>query len=697
MNVTIRAIVACGVLAVWGQFCHGGENDAGGDEVRRQAFFFRTSNTIAPPQGRRIAIDDHDRVYILNYRSVWPNNKPAPNWNGGWLVYSSSGDFIGEFWGITGGSAYSDIAAIDGRLYVPCAWVGPQVFVFGADEGQALLTVPLPAPFSAAGAPDKSFWATNTKENRVDHYDQFGKLLGSIPAQNPQRVRISPVDGRVFIEVPGVGVEAYSPAGEKQGMIPGGPLYNCTLDGNVISGFTIYTPAGEKVRDIRLEGFEQFGLPPQSLAVDSKGNAYVGVADPHGRLAFVSYDAGGKFRFARGADCDMMEAAIPSRVLEAGKNYDVPVSFETTRDKGWLAPNQIVPGERGEAPVFSAFVRNVAGGDWRPVEEFARQRAGVYGLRLQAMMSGTVYTLRITSASEAEPVGSNALQCDLLIGVPSGLKLGSLAILSDRKRSVWRCGEDVPFCCVAKSAGKQPRQVITLRLEESGSRRIIGERKRVPFDAEAGANTIALAVPGEVTAVLEPGIYTIRAGGTDPDRSRDEFDPGYGFASWDFELAPAASPKPFLMAHYPEVNEDDLPAELAVNSVDVIARRGFNLDIRQVYSVASRREALSMRAPELRDADKLVPLLDENPCLPPPEVLYQPHRFDRYLQATTRRGIDSRLQLVFNETMIPYLPETWPDSQRQVQVFTQFASRWPSFAGWCFTGHAHVQSFAELG
>ncbi|HUW30691.1 MAG TPA: hypothetical protein VM223_03700, partial [Planctomycetota bacterium] len=47
--------------------------------------------------------------------------------------------------------------------------------------------------------------------------------------------------------------------------------------------------------------------------------------------------------------------------------------------------------------------------------------------------------------------------------------------------------------------------------------------------------------------------------------------------------------------------------------------------------------------------------------------------------------------------MIPYLPETWPDSQRQVQVFTQFASRWPSFAGWCFTGHAHVQSFAELG
>jgi len=683
MKLPLYLAIACCVLSACPSLFAGeGEPSR---EVK-QALFFHTSNTIDAPNGRRIAVDEQDRVYVLNYRNVWPGNKPAPNWNGGWMVYSADGEFLGEFWGITGGSGYQDISVMGGRIYAPCTWVGPQLSVFDANEGESLLTLPFNSPLSVAGAPDRSFWATNTKENRVDHFDQFGKLLGSIPAQNPRRVRVSPKDGRVYVEVPGSGVEAYSPDGKKEGMIPSGPLFNCTRDGNVISGFAIYTPKGEKVRDIVLGGFDKLGVPWRDLAADSKGNVYVAVGDKLGRLAFASYDARGNFRYARGADYEMMEAAIPSRVLEQGKEYSLAISFEDAREKGWVAPNQIIGSARGERPFIRAFIRDLSSGRWHDVGRSEGK------FRLGEQFSG-VATLRFTAAREPEPVGRNALHCDFLVAIPHRSECApdaaaSITVLTDRDRSAWRCGEDVPFYLVVRSRDRIADAEIDLRLTKGFFR----ANRAIRGPVEAGSTTLSFSVPSAVTSAFEPGDYLIGA-----NLSMRNGRGVYSLAmnSRSVHIAQATDPKAFWRTHYPEVNEYDIPEETAVASMEVLARRGFNHDIRQAYSVASRREDLSMPGGAVPDADKLAPILAADPRLPPPEVLYRPHRFDRYLEAAARHGIDSHLQLIFNETMMPYLPEMLTDSQRQVQAFTQAASRHASFAGWCFTGHAHVESFAE--
>ena len=443
------------------------------------------------------------------------------------------------------------------------------------------------------------------------------------------------------------------------------------------------------MRDIKLEGFEadvgrgiivsqKFNAKLEDIAIDQEGNAYVAVSEEGNTLGLASYDAAGKFRFARGADCDIMEAALPGRVLQRGVAYDVPLRVESTRDKGFVPPSQLAEAGERTAYTFAAFIRDIQSGSWMPVD-FRKTASDSYTLTLPSTGGGGgVCTLRITSAREAEPFGYNALQNDFLIAVPSSTEAGSITIVSDRNRTEWCCGDDVACYAIVRSsdaAGQVPLVVSVARGSDDPA--IV---RTVAAGIAAAGNTISLVIPGEATAQLAPGDHTVSVRESTAANDRPApFEP----ASWQFHLASDVRPTSFQIVNFPEINARGGGTE------EELAARGFNGQICLLDWLSEGQSS------PIKDADRMEPVMAADPRMPPPEIFCTPTVLERNLASATRCGIDTRPILIFNETSVPYLPEMWPEQQREVQNTTQLGSRYRGFAGWCFTGHAHIDSFAE--
>jgi len=448
-------------------------------------------------------------------------------------------------------------------------------------------------------------------------------------------------------------------------------------------------PAGPNVRDlqVRLKGFRG---EIQSAATDSLGNAYIIEKDGPPGLAFSSYDAEGRFRFARGADFDLLAVSLPSRVLETGEANPLTIRLTTGLGNGWLAPSQMGAAQGRPAPRLAAFMRDIRGGSWHRAA-LARDAGDRYTLAPSTRLTCGAYTLRITSAAVAEPLDARAMHCDLLIVTPARGKLGSLTLLADRNRSVWQCGEEVPFTIVARS--RERRIPVILEVELAGVKPV----RKLSASIMPGSNTIAMSVPAEVTARLAPGRYTVVCREPMATRKQDEI---FSPSMFTFILVSPLRPTRFTMGHYLETG-GGCTREVLESSVSMLARRGFNLDIAPACAVATCNAApvqggihalREPASPELAaELEALARAVAYDPRLPAPDLIYHRDRYETYLETAALHSIDTRLQLTANDTVLRFLPEQWPDEQRQVQVLTQYASRYSSFAGWSFAGRAHLE------
>jgi hypothetical protein len=289
-----------------------GYRSSAAGEIRKESVKFYSPRF----QPGRFTVDSDDRVYV-----------PVEGASA-LAVYSAQGDLIATL-PMPFGHTANEVNVVGDTVFVLSG--GRAVLLLDREGKQLPGGVQTSGIISAAGAPDKTIWLATQEQvggkvvRSFRHYDRSGNLLQTMDP-DVYRVRVSPKDGTVFAAIwdgPGV---VFSPAGEEKGTIHGHSypaIGNCTADGNLLFGNQLFDPQGQVIktfdipdarlifpREIKLGGVA-YSIP--DVALDQKGNLYLMLDDRSGKIGFVSYDAGGTFRFARGADFERLEAALPAQ------------------------------------------------------------------------------------------------------------------------------------------------------------------------------------------------------------------------------------------------------------------------------------------------------------------------------------------------------------------------------------------------
>jgi len=672
---------------------NGVEEEAG--ETKRSYYCYSAYPILCRPHDNTnsyITVGPGDKVYLLYTRVRGERCE-------GWQGYSSDGELLGDCWPEQR-VLIRDITVYGDRGYMPVVKltaVPSAALQVYSISGQLLWEKDLPhycEPFehtSVSGAPDGAAWifgphagrddhtdAINPQPSHVDHYDQTGKLIGAIstggPGNSLYRVRVSPKDGRVFCALTSGEVDIYTPDGSrKEGSFRTSRLYGFTLDGNLVVAadpVAVITPTGEKVRDIKLDGFTGNII---AAAVDSKGNVYVGADDSPIGLAFVSYDAEGRFRFARGSNMDSMEVTIPSRVLDPAKMHEVQVKFESGI---YVAEKDLVPSQKQGPPVFSAFLKENRGFvDWVSAE-FTAVGNGTYTLKVRPGTVSGGCTLRVAKGTQPQPAHAGAVFVDFPVFVTNTSAKSAVGVFTDRNRVAFRQDETACVNVALKSREALAGAKVTLALLETGSADAALPLGEQTVDVAVGqTRTLTFSID---CSKLRPAKYWVKA-----SLKTGAADLASGKCPLEVcEEQPETHFK--IYRDQPGGGFGEGPIG-STDAVDEMSETGFNLIFHQITEGYPRE-----REPEAQpDFEKVWSYF--------PEEKYTPLLEERLLEQATRRGCDMGFlidQIFSNPTpTFPQNPvatavhDNWREKTvKTVETVTNVTSRCASFFGYNF-GH----------